>query len=60
MYTKCICLDFGLEVKGMSGWRYWAVPLTFLGGLVLGIIWDIADGSDDVPPWVEDASLGCD
>ena len=47
----------------MSGWRYWAVPLTFLGGLVLGIIWDIADGSDDVPPWAEDGldrSLGCD
>ena len=40
------------------GWRYWAMPFTFLGALVVTLVWDIADGPDDVPPWAEEYS--CD
>lgn len=32
--------------------RSWLVPFTFLGVLLGALIWDLADGSEDVPPWV--------
>ena len=37
--------------------RYWAVPMTFVGGLLFTVIWDLVDGPEDVPPWFD---FGCD
>ena len=34
--------------------RYWAIPLSALGAFMVTFLWDLADGPDDVPPWVED------
>lgn len=42
------------------GWRYWAVPFAGFGGWLFAIIWDIADGADDVPPWMADEGETCD
>ena len=32
--------------------RFWAIPTAFLGGWLFAVIWDLADGPDQVPPWV--------
>ena len=32
--------------------RFWAIPLAGLGAFLFAFIWDLADGADDVPPWV--------
>ena len=36
--------------------RYNAVPLAFFAGWLFAIIWDLADGPDQVPPWVVECS----
>lgn len=32
--------------------KYRAVPLAFFAGWLFAFIWDMADGPDQVPPWV--------
>lgn len=36
------------------GKRYWAIPIAALGAFVVTFLWDLADGADDVLPWVEE------
>ena len=42
------------------GKGYWAVPITFGAVLILGVLWDLLDGADDVPPWIRETDYGCD
>ena len=38
--------------EGRTMTRYWAIPFVGVCGFLFAFIWDLLDGSDDVPPWV--------
>lgn len=34
--------------------RFWAIPVAALGGWLVAFVWDLADGTDQTPPWGND------
>ena len=38
--------------------RYWTVPVSFITGFLFSVLWDLADGPDDIPPWFDRGAWG--